>query len=71
MSIDNSTLGYLKQAINNLEKTNRMLLISNLLSTGRITDEEALSDPDYREYIQNLKSKTNQSEHRVIMAKRR
>ena len=50
--VDNSTIGYLKQAIHDLQrsvnesnKTNRVLIPCNLINNDVITKEEALKDP--------------------------
>lgn len=64
---DNSTIGYLKQAIHDLQrsvnesnKTNRVLILSNLINSGVITKEEALKDPIYNEFVSSIKG-TNSS----------
>ena len=63
--VENSTISFLKQAIHDLQrsvnesnKTNRVLALSNLISCGVITKEEALNDIVYCEYVSSLK-KTN------------
>lgn len=65
--VDNSTIGYLKQAIHDLQrsvnesnKTNRVLILSNLINSGVITKEEALKDPIYNEFVSSIKG-TNSS----------
>lgn len=74
---DEITLGFLKQAINNLSKvmqeqnkTNNIFIISNLLSTGIITLEEALNDENFKEFYNRLHTKNDENlEKPLIKAK--
>lgn len=60
--VDSSTIGYLKQAIHDLQrsvnesnKTNRVLILCHLINSGVITKEEALKDPIYNEFVSSIK----------------
>lgn len=60
--VDNSTIGYLKQAIHDLQrsvdesnKINRVLVFCNLINNDVITKEEALKDPIYNEFVSSIK----------------
>lgn len=68
--MENTTAIYLKQAINNLSdyvktniKSNKILAITNLLSAGFLTEDEALKDEDFREFMSKMKT------HSTIKAK--
>lgn len=65
--VDNSTIGYLKQALHDLQrsvnesnKTNRVLILCYLINNEVITKEEALKDPIYNEFVSSIKG-TNSS----------
>lgn len=65
--LTDSSIGFLKQAIHDLQrsvnesnKTNRVLVLCNLVNSGVITKEEALKDPVYNEFVSSIKG-TNSS----------
>lgn len=60
--VDDLTIGFLKQAIYDLQrsvnmsnKINKILILSNLVNSGVITKEEALKDPIYNEFVSSIK----------------
>lgn len=60
--VENSSIVFLKQALHDLQrsvnesnKTNRVLVLCNLINNDVITKEEALKDPTYNEFVSSIK----------------
>ena len=57
------------ESMRNLERTNYILVITNLINSGVITLEEALNDERFRNFVSNMKlDKSNTNNDNVIKA---